>query len=202
MRTYSPSLLSKVQTILKPVDDYEDNEKVMAQFDILLGSAFSISPEAGAAATFDKKKTILSSKDHRLASVLHNSLSMQFLNEFCLQEYSIENILFWIEIEVYRSITDEKSRQLFAKHLVLSYVKYDSPLCLNISDHVRANVIESSKGVLTSETFDVIQTYVYILIKQHAYVRFESSQLFQNFLKFKNEGMSDTNFRSICIHTG
>jgi hypothetical protein len=44
---------------------------------------------------------LISTLEDRLESVLRNTTALQFFNEFCLQEYTIENVLkyncFWSE---------------------------------------------------------------------------------------------------------
>ena len=129
--------------------------------------------------------------DERLESVLHNLVALQFFNEFCLQEYAIENILYWIEVQVLKTMLNLDDKAAFAGHLYHTYVKEGSPLCLNLEAEVRKNV---GKEFITEPQIDNLvnlQVFVLILIKQAAYLRFEQSKLFQNLLKFKKDGMFD-----------
>lgn len=131
---------------------------------------------------------LISTLEDRLDSVLHNIYALQFFNEFCLQEYTIENVLFWIEAEVFRSIADEGCRNSFSNHIYNTYVKEGAPLALNVDRDIRKTVERCFQDP-QSDMFVELQAFIYILIKQAAYVRFESSHYFQKFLQFKKEGI-------------
>ena len=146
-----------------------------------IATAFSVPADAARVA-------LISTLEDRLDSVLHNIYALQFFNEFCLQEYTIENVLFWIEAEVFRSIADEACRNSFSKHIYNTYVKEGAPLALNVDRDIRKTV-ERCFADPQSDMFIELQAFIYILIKQAAYVRFESSHHFQNFLQFKKEGI-------------
>ncbi|KAJ3276409.1 hypothetical protein HDV01_005032 [Terramyces sp. JEL0728] len=124
--------------------------------------------------------------DMRLMTTLHNIIAIQFFNEFCLQEYAVENVLFWIEVEIFKTISQDDYRKLFARHIYLNYLKPGSPLCINISAELREEISqEELENNPQQDMFDEIQNVVYILIKQHAYTRYESSSTFKKFLLFK-----------------
>ncbi|KAJ3361003.1 hypothetical protein HDU91_004161 [Kappamyces sp. JEL0680] len=151
------------------------------------GSAFVLNESMSSSQALDRGNTIFSTTDDRLLSVLHNTASLQFFNEFCLQEYSIENVLFWIEAEIYRSIVSAEARKSFARHLYLNYLKLGSPLCLNVDAEVRESVRAEIENEPSENLFEDVQGFIYILIKQHAYNRFEASDLFKRFLAYKQK---------------
>ena len=137
------------------------------------------------------KRSSASTVDDRLDSVLHNISALQFFNEFCLQAYSIENVLFWIEAEVLRSITDEKERDLFSKHIYNAYVTEEAPLALNLDSEIR-QAVTSKFEHMDKNAFKDLQSFIFMLLKQSAYTRFEESDLFQKFLRFKTDGKRDS----------
>ena len=155
--------------------------KSSAPHDMMIGSSFSISED------LNSKKTILSKVEDRLKSVLNNTVSLQFFNEFCLQEYAVENVLFWVEAQVYASIIEPELQKTFSKHLYYTYIKNDAPLVLNVDEELRKSITEEYKNP-NAYTYLDIQAFIYILIKQHAYNRYENSLIFKRFLKFKEEG--------------
>ncbi|KAK6098873.1 hypothetical protein MT418_000351 [Batrachochytrium dendrobatidis] len=134
-----------------------------------------------------RSNTIRSSTmDDRLHSVLHNIVSMQFFNEFCLQEYSIENSLFWIEAEIYKTIQDPAIRRTFAQYLYLTYISPEiAPLNLNISADVRKDIPWPPPECPEITMFDEVQDHAYTMIKGHAYARYEKAPMFEKFLEFK-----------------
>ncbi len=128
-----------------------------------------------------------SSLDDHLYLILHNLSSLHFFNEFCLNDYSIENVLFWIEAEVFRTISDETDRQVFAHHIYHAYIKEGAPLALNLDRDIRQLVITKYEKN-EKNMFGDLQDYILFLMRQSAYTRFEESALFQKFLQFKIEG--------------
>ena len=133
--------------------------------------------------------SIISTVDDRLYSVLHNVISLQFFHEFCLNEFSVENILFWIEVEIFKTIDEKEQRELFARYLYYTYIcPINSPLAINISDEVRQEIQFPFTSVVESNLFDEAQEHAYAMIKGHAYSRYEKSDIFQKFIEFKNSG--------------
>ncbi len=133
------------------------------------------------------KLSTISTLVDRLGSVLHNIAALQFFNEYCLQAYSIENVLFWIEAEVFRTITDEKEIDSFSKHIYDAYVKEGAPLELNVDSEIRQAV--TMKYEQRDRTvFNDLQAFIFMLLERSVYSRFEESQLFQKFLRFKADG--------------
>ncbi|KAF9084741.1 hypothetical protein BGX23_010261 [Mortierella sp. AD031] len=42
-----------------------------------------------------------SSNDSRFQEILHNTIALDLFRQFCFQEYSIENLLFWMDVELF-----------------------------------------------------------------------------------------------------
>ncbi|KAG0261502.1 hypothetical protein BG011_000966, partial [Mortierella polycephala] len=42
-----------------------------------------------------------SSNDARFQEILHNTIALDHFRQFCFQEYSIENLLFWMDVELF-----------------------------------------------------------------------------------------------------
>ncbi|KAL2916891.1 hypothetical protein HK105_203670 [Polyrhizophydium stewartii] len=158
-----------------------------AAADSSAGESSGANDGSSAAAGLPRSNTVKGSTlDDRLQSVLHNIISLQFFNEFCLQEYSIENTLFWIEAEIFKTIADAPIRKLFAEYLYLTYIMAaNAPLALNISADVRRDIPWPIPDTVEAGIFDEAQDHAYAMIKGHAYARYESSKIFERFLEFK-----------------
>ena len=131
---------------------------------------------------------MLTPTNERLLSTLNNRVAMQFFNQFCIQEFSIENLLFWVEVQVYKSIRDPQICDAFGNRLLMTYIEPNAPLGLNIEDTVRNNIIESFNTDKRNDLFNEIQEFIYSIIKTHEYVRFEESDYFKKLLEFKTKG--------------
>ncbi|KAF9435140.1 hypothetical protein BGZ76_006830 [Entomortierella beljakovae] len=48
-----------------------------------------------------------SSNDARFQEILHNTIALDHFRQFCFQEYSIENLLFWMDVELFSKPSPE-----------------------------------------------------------------------------------------------
>ncbi|KAF9196601.1 hypothetical protein BGZ50_009116 [Haplosporangium sp. Z 11] len=48
-----------------------------------------------------------SSNDARFQEILHNTIALDHFRQFCFQEYSIENLLFWMDVELFAKPSPE-----------------------------------------------------------------------------------------------
>ncbi|KAG0377548.1 hypothetical protein BGX24_005906 [Mortierella sp. AD032] len=60
-----------------------------------------------------------SSNDARFQEILHNTIALDLFRQFCFQEYSIENLLFWMDVEVFAKPNLEMQRADRLKHKIL-----------------------------------------------------------------------------------
>ena len=132
-----------------------------------------------------------SSLEERLYSVLHNKESLRFFKNFCIQEFSIENVLFWLEVEAFRETKCEKQRVLFSQHILSTYVKGSAPLALNLDSDLSKTVSHYTPSS-DKTLFDELQSFIFMLIKQSSYTSFENSDLFEKFIQFKEKGILST----------
>ncbi|KAI8814013.1 hypothetical protein BJ742DRAFT_388119 [Cladochytrium replicatum] len=117
--------------------------------------------------------------DERLQGILHNKLALGYFTEFCIEEYTIENLLFYIEVELFQSYENEM-RTLFSKYLYHMYISDAAPLQVNISAEVKKDIpcplqLQQSGAMPELSMFDEAQQQVYSMLKGHSYVRFERS---------------------------
>ena len=137
----------------------------------------------------DKQNNTLqaSTAEERLHSILTNTCSLQFFLQFSLAEYSVENSLFWIEIELFRSLVSAQDRIIFDRHIRNTFIEKNAPLALNIDEETRNTNLHQS-GSLDGKKYDELQDFIFLLIKTHGYSRFQNSLLFQKFLEFRDKG--------------
>ncbi|KAI8913494.1 hypothetical protein EDD86DRAFT_245126 [Gorgonomyces haynaldii] len=126
----------------------------------------------------------LTSLQDRLDSVLHNIVSLQFFNEFCLQEFAVEPILFFIESEIYKTIDNDEQAHLFANYLYLAYLQPGAPLQLNVTSDI-VQQLQFPFSSVSKSLFDAAQYHAYNILKSRVYPRYERSKLFSQFLEFR-----------------
>ncbi|KAJ3258229.1 Regulator of G-protein signaling 7, partial [Borealophlyctis nickersoniae] len=123
--------------------------------------------------------------DDRLQATLHNKMALKHFIEFCVEEYTIENVLFWLDVEIFQSC-DAQIRSVYAKYIYLTYIAIDSPLQMNLSDEIRKDVawpVPANPAEVDVSMFDEVQEQAYAMMKGHSFVRYETSLKMQQYLE-------------------
>ncbi|KAI8851660.1 hypothetical protein BC829DRAFT_111774 [Chytridium lagenaria] len=85
--------------------------------------------------------------DDRLQGVLRNRIALDFFHEFCVDDYTIENLLFWLCVEGFQSCPPS-SQHLYAKYIYYGFVCDGAPLRINLSLEVLRDIAVPSVGGL------------------------------------------------------
>jgi len=126
--------------------------------------------------------------DDQLQSLFHNSLGLEYFKEFCIQDYTIENLLFWLDVELFQGCPDIHQR-LYAKYIYLTYLANNAPLLLNLSEEVRKEVPwPISKEHVEITMFDDVQEQVYSMLRGYSFQRFCASDFFKKYSDKKQFG--------------
>ncbi|KAF9119989.1 hypothetical protein BGW39_011752 [Mortierella sp. 14UC] len=97
-----------------------------------------------------------SSNDTRFQEILHNSITLDLFRQFCFQEYSIENLLFWMDVELFAKPNLEMQRAGRLKHKILqkrlekqqrAYRQQQQPLGGSRSDNKEGSSDEKQQNV-------------------------------------------------------
>ncbi|ORX95676.1 hypothetical protein K493DRAFT_337237 [Basidiobolus meristosporus CBS 931.73] len=117
------------------------------------------------------------SLEERFQETVWNEDSLSEFQVYCLREYAIEKLLFWIEVELLHNARASLVPNI-AQYIYHTYVARDAPLQVNLCDDIQNEIsvsFSSEEGIPVSSTFDEAQEYVYELLKQHTFRRFEES---------------------------
>lgn len=107
---------------------------------------------------------------------------------FCIEEYTIENVLFWLDVEIFQSCP-LNLRSAYAKYVYLTYVAVSAPLQVNLSAEVRKDVgWPIPEGEVDVDMFDEAQEQAYAMMKGHSFVRYEKSAKIKEFLEARRAG--------------
>ncbi|KAL7751775.1 hypothetical protein RI367_002775 [Sorochytrium milnesiophthora] len=127
--------------------------------------------------------------DSRFQSLLHNQVGLQLLCQFCIKQRCVENLLFWIDVEILRSAPPEL-QWLLSKYILNIYIDKKAPLKVNVSEEVASDISVASislGGLSFVSIFDEAQESVYWALKNQALGPFEGSQGFADFLTFRRQ---------------
>ncbi|KAJ3169184.1 hypothetical protein HDU88_000980 [Geranomyces variabilis] len=161
------SLLRSGTDEIRPLTQRSDNTNASAQSQASLRTG----------------KTSIGSLDDRLQSCLRNKLALRFFSEACAEEYTIENLLFWLDVEVFQSLPSSQ-RQMYGQYIYLTYVSCFAPLQVNIPAEIRNDIQWPMDPHHVAETtFDEAQEQVYAMLKNHSFLRFEKSAKYKQYLE-------------------
>ncbi|RKO94646.1 hypothetical protein BDK51DRAFT_29673 [Blyttiomyces helicus] len=111
-----------------------------------------------------------------LWSIFHNKIGIHAFVDFCMEEFTIENLLFYLDIEIFRSLSGEM-RQLYGDYVYYTYIAVNSPLEINISAETRADIPLPAQGAEPCELqFDEAQEQAYAMLKNHSFLRFKQAK--------------------------
>ncbi|KAJ1551782.1 hypothetical protein HK096_010040 [Nowakowskiella sp. JEL0078] len=136
-----------------------------------------------------EKKSDLSTAESindRLQEVLHNKIALKFFVEFCIEEYMVENLLFWFETEIYQT-TKSEQRTLHATYIYLTFIQETSPLQINLTADTRKRIPWPFSSTPDVSIFDEAQIHINGIMKGHSYYRFEKSDKYIQLSKCRKE---------------
>lgn len=113
-----------------------------------------------------------------LQEVIDNQISLAYYKNYCNKEQNKESLLFYLDIEEYKKINDEKILKISSEEIKEKYLNIHSPYSLNVSQEM-INEIDFNHPSINS--FDKIQKYIQDLMKD-CFERFLKSTLYQEAL--------------------
>jgi hypothetical protein len=122
--------------------------------------------------------------DNRIMGVLRNLTGITLFKEFCTSELLLESLMFWMEVEVFASSPSELA-PLMAKYLYFFYIAEDAPLQINLSMEMREDISGEALHFRDPTLFDEAQFHVYTMLKKQIFPKFEKTNLFKDFLRFR-----------------
>ncbi|RGB36296.1 hypothetical protein C1646_697504 [Rhizophagus diaphanus] len=127
----------------------------------------------------------------RFQAVLSNTLAINYFQKFAIKEYSVENLLFWLDVELFAAgnscdiednyFEEQQTAAIHARYIYYTYIYSDAPLQVNISDEIRRDInwpIDDD-DVVERNMFDEAQEAVYQLMKGYTFIGFEDSPEWQ-----------------------
>ncbi|KAJ3034113.1 hypothetical protein HDV00_005434 [Rhizophlyctis rosea] len=111
--------------------------------------------------------------DDRLQWILHSRSALESFISFCVEDHTVENLLFWFEAEIFQHIS-ANDRLLYARYLYFTYLCGGAPMRINLSEEIRRDVALPTDSIhVDNSMFDEAQEIIYAALKGQAFVRFE-----------------------------
>jgi hypothetical protein len=136
-------------------------------------------------------------------AVLYNFLSLFPFVEFCIALRTVEHMLFWIEVEIFRCC-DSRFNLVYGKHIYHTYLARNAPLRINLREEIRSDILlpVTNATTLKKSTFDEAQQEIYHMLLAYAFDKFKMTPAFLEFQEAKRSGGSRCCTRLLyhCLH--
>ena len=126
-------------------------------------------------------------------NILADPVNLKYFKQFCIQEMSVENLLFWLEVEDYRTIEAPEYQQFVGKKIFRKYIQEDAPMGIAVSARNRKSIRLTAKPEV--DLYDKLQEEVVLSMKMDIFPRFVESELYSELLALKFEE------RKVCVWT-
>ncbi|KAI8049660.1 hypothetical protein BDF22DRAFT_171490 [Syncephalis plumigaleata] len=119
--------------------------------------------------------------EDRFRQCIYNEFSLAAFQAHCAREFTLESLLFFLEVEVFRDLAGGDPGRLpqgmrieqYARYIYEIYIDNDAPLQVNLSEEIREEVANAER--CSACLFDGAQDMVHATLKRHSFVRFEAS---------------------------
>jgi len=131
-----------------------------------------------------------------LHKVIYDRNTCFIFREWLTEMECVENIDFWIEVELYkRENMDQETRLLTAKYIFEKYFNSDRDIQLNIDFDLKKLLEERLEQELDSSTFDEVQISVLCLLETSCCARFLRSDKYKKRVTALTESTQSNSLR-------
>jgi len=111
----------------------------------------------------------------KLEDVLKKKSHTAAFRAFLQQEYSEENLNFWLECEVFKKLKTTSKLNKLAAHIKAKYIDENAPEQVNIDAETRFELLENLKKI-TKNSFYRSQQHIFLLMATDSYKRFQTQE--------------------------
>ena len=124
--------------------------------------------------------------------ILSDPVNLKFFKEFCIEEMSVENLLFCLEVHDFKTVEAPSYRKSLARKIFRKYIRVDAPMGIAVQDRTRKEVSElwevgHSATDIKNDLFDKLAAEVRISMKLDILPRFIESKQFAELAALKFE---------------
>jgi hypothetical protein len=85
-----------------------------------------------------------------IVALLSEDIGIDYFLRFSIRDYSVENILFWLDVQQYKGLHNQHDIDLYSKSIFRKYVQMDSDLEINIDYAVRMDIEDKIESPTTT----------------------------------------------------
>ena len=107
--------------------------------------------------------------------------SLLYFKQFCVDDMSTEQLLFWLEVCDYQTVKSDDFRAFLARKLLRKYITPTSPNVLGLSSRHREEIVkEVSSGKGLAHAFDEAAAQVHFNLRYDVFPRFVQSEAYSS----------------------
>jgi len=106
---------------------------------------------------------------------LRDPVARKWFQEFLINEFSVENILFWHEVQDYKQLSSQEELSIAARKIYDKYIVDGSPFQVNLCEESSRTVREGLRGNVDKQIFELPEAEILGTMKGDAYPRFRTS---------------------------
>jgi len=124
---------------------------------------------------------------HNFSSFLQKPVAKELFKKYLMSEFSVENILFYEEVDVFKGIADTSLIPQKAKDIIATYILEDAERQVNISDKLKKEIDSRiASSAYTSDMFDNAQEGIIELMYLNSFYRFTQTGPYKSYMAQKN----------------
>ncbi|KAL0093189.1 RGS domain-containing protein [Phycomyces blakesleeanus] len=117
-----------------------------------------------------------------LKAMLESRVPLCYFLLHLINEYSCENLFFFLEIERYDKMKNMPKKQWStAHHIFAVYMTHNSPFEINVNDEVRSKVVAMIRDHKADHCFDPAKKAVYVILES-SFIRFRESPIWNKMI--------------------
>lgn len=128
------------------------------------------------------------SKGPDIEQILKDPVNLNYFKKFCMAEMSMENLLFWLEVEDFKQIEAPEYAGFVARKLFNKYIRVGAPQQLAVESGLRSTIQSTFQPhVIQPNIFDQIQNACVLSMKLDIFPRFVDSDSYKELAALKYE---------------
>ena len=123
-----------------------------------------------------------------IEQILKDPVNLNYFKKFCMAEMSMENLLFWLEVQDFKQIEAPEYAGFVARKIFNKYIKVGASQQLAVESGLRSTIQSTFKpDVINPHVYDEIQAACVLSMKLDIFPRFVDSELYKELAALKFE---------------
>ncbi|KAJ6246219.1 regulator of g protein signaling [Anaeramoeba flamelloides] len=130
--------------------------------------------------------TYYSSSDYRdkdVGTILENPIPLEYFKKFCINDFCVENIMFWLSVGNFKELVEEEERKEAFDECINLFIRNGARYQINISYSNKNTLLslpDENKGEVG--IFDKARKEIYNLMQRNTFVEFIGSSVWKEMI--------------------